>query len=143
MLQSSPHDQVSNSGPSSPALNDRLYARPPGALDRPTVPGGRVCGGETPPRRVLSYSSTQPQPVHLLIVAILQRALDDLHLGGRFRVQALRWLNEHQVESQPGSFEWCCAALDLDADVVRRKYSTLAFKPRASASDGATISATP
>ncbi len=143
MLQSSPHGQVSNSEPSLAALNDRLHAHQPRPLGRPTVPGVCVCGGETPPRRALSHSSTQPQPAHLLIVAILQRALDDLHLGGRFRVQALHWLNEHQVESQPGSFEWCCAALDLDADVVRRKYSTLPFKLRASASDGATISTTP
>ncbi len=128
MLQIS--DQPNSNGVSSMVRNHGGCVRSPKALARvPAATDLHVCGsaaGEDASRR----SRLRPQPAQLLIVAILQRALDDLHLGGRVRVQAMRWLHEPRGESQPGSFEWCCAALDLDAEVVRRKYSTLGFEAK-------------
>ncbi len=133
MLQISSHRRTNSSEVSSLVAKDSLHGHLPPALGPArNAPRPRVLTGETP-ARALPSARTQPRPAHLLVVAILQRALDDLQLGGRFRVQAMRWLHEQQSESQPGSFEWCCAALDLDADVVRRKYSTLAFESTATA----------
>ena len=54
-----------------------------------------------------------------LIAAILERAVDDIKAGDRLRTQALGWVCDLDAKERPGSFEWCCAALNLDVDVVR------------------------
>lgn len=73
-------------------------------------------------RLVSSTRDRSESAVQLLIAAIIQRALDDLRLGARFRMEAAAWLNERRSEEQPGSFEWCCAGLGLDPDTVRKRY---------------------
>lgn len=56
-----------------------------------------------------------------LAAAMLQRALDDLHLGGWLREKAIAWFGEQRGETDPGSLEWCCAVLDIDPNAVRRR----------------------
>ncbi len=56
-----------------------------------------------------------------LASAMLRRALDDLRLEGWLRDKAIAWFGEQRDETDPGSLEWCCAVLDIDPDVVRRR----------------------
>ncbi len=84
--------------------------------------------------RLVSYTRARSESaVQSLMAAIIQRALDDLQLGARFRMDALAWLNERRSEEQPGSFEWCCAGLGLQPDVVRKRYAAIRSNPVAGA----------
>lgn len=72
--------------------------------------------------RTLDAPSRTFDPIRALIAAILLRALDDLRLGPAARVGVLAWVNQTGNRQRPGSFEWCCEALSLNPDAVRRKY---------------------
>ena len=54
-----------------------------------------------------------------LIAAMLDRAVEDVRAGGLLRTQALAWVCDRDAKERVGSFEWCCAALNLDVDAVR------------------------
>ncbi len=56
-----------------------------------------------------------------LAAAMLQRAVDDLQLGGWIRETAIAWFSEARGETDPGSLAWCCSVLDIDPDAVRRR----------------------
>jgi len=56
-----------------------------------------------------------------LIAAMLDRAVADVRAGGRLRTQALAWVCDLHAKQRPGSFEWCCAALNVDIDAVRTR----------------------
>ena len=56
-----------------------------------------------------------------LIAAILDRAVEDVRAGDRPRTEALAWVCERDAKERLGSFEWCCAALNLDVDAVRAR----------------------
>jgi hypothetical protein len=56
-----------------------------------------------------------------LIAAMIDRALEDVRVGDRLRIEALAWVCERDAREEPGSFDWCCAALNLDADAVRAR----------------------
>lgn len=56
-----------------------------------------------------------------LIAAMLHRALEDVRAGGPLRTQALGWVRDLSAKARPGSFEWCCVALNLDVDAVRTR----------------------
>ena len=72
--------------------------------------------------RVFDTPTDSSDPIRALIAAILQRALDDLHLGEKDRAGVMAWVNQTGCQQRPGSFEWCCDALSLHPDAVRRKY---------------------
>jgi len=56
-----------------------------------------------------------------LIAAMLDRALEDVRASDRLRKEALAWLCDLDAKDRLGSFEWCCAALNLDVDAVRTR----------------------
>lgn len=56
-----------------------------------------------------------------LIAAMLDRALEDVRAGDRLRTEALAWVRDQGARERLGSFEWCCAALNLDVDAVRAR----------------------
>lgn len=58
-----------------------------------------------------------------LVTAVLERALDDVRMGGHLAVQAIEWLTERE-SGDAWSFEWCCSILKLDAGAVRRQVSS-------------------
>ncbi len=58
-----------------------------------------------------------------LAAAMLQRAVDDLQLGGWIRDKAAAWFSETRSEADPGSLAWCCSVLDIDPGAVRRRWS--------------------
>ena len=61
-------------------------------------------------------------PVKALVAAVLAGARDDLGLGDDVAAEARQWFGE-SAPSRAWSFEWCCAALDLDPDAVRQEIS--------------------
>lgn len=63
----------------------------------------------------------RPDPIRALIAAIMQRALDDLRRGPLERGSVMAWVNT-TGNQRPGSFQWCCEALNLNPDAVRRMY---------------------
>ena len=56
-----------------------------------------------------------------LIAAMLDRALEDVRVGDRLRIEALAWVCARDARERVGSFAWCCAALNLDVDAVRTR----------------------
>ncbi|MFI5395212.1 MAG: hypothetical protein ACHQ9S_06720 [Candidatus Binatia bacterium] len=80
---------------------------------------------------VFSGTANASTPVRALIAAIVERALDDLELEGGFRERALLWLNKAEAQDRPGSFQWCCEALGVNPDAVRR-----AFRQRLASAQG-------
>ena len=56
-----------------------------------------------------------------LIAAMLDRAVEDVRAGGRLRTHALGWVCDRRAKERPGSFEWCCTALNVDVDAVRTR----------------------
>ena len=70
-----------------------------------------------------------------LVAAMLDRALEDVRAGNvkganrtrrvrvqnQLRTEALAWVCEGQAKERVGSFEWCCAALNLDVEAVRTR----------------------
>ena len=57
-----------------------------------------------------------------LVAAVLERAFQDLKLGGDLAGPAREWLEE-RVGVRPWSFEWCCVMLHLDPDAVREQFA--------------------
>ncbi len=58
-------------------------------------------------------------PLKALVVAVLERAFQDLRLTRDLAEPAREWLAERGP--RPWSFEWCCAIVDLDPDAVREQ----------------------
>jgi hypothetical protein len=71
---------------------------------------------------ILGMPTDKSDPNRALIAAILLRAFDDLSLGPRERSHVMAWVDGIGCKQQPGSFEWCCEALELNPDAVRGRY---------------------
>jgi hypothetical protein len=69
------------------------------------------------------------QAMKALVAAVVERACEDVELGGVLAAQAIEWSTER--ESDAWSFEWCCAILNLDPDAVRQKLTDACHTPRA------------
>jgi hypothetical protein len=70
--------------------------------------------------REMESRREDPRAMKALVAAVLERACDDLKIGGRLAVEATDWLTEGDP-ADAWSFEWCCAILDLDPEAVRQQ----------------------
>jgi len=59
-------------------------------------------------------------PHQMLLLALVQRAIEDLNRADKEYVDAFHWLFENQ-SSEIMSIQWICDALGLDVDYFRRK----------------------
>jgi hypothetical protein len=70
------------------------------------------------------------QAMKALVAAVVERACEDVELGGVLAAQAMEWSIERD-SSDAWSFEWCCSILNLDPDAVRQKLTGVCHTPRA------------
>lgn len=84
------------------------------------------------------------QPIRRLAAGIVEIAINDIvgcttalnggdyknlaSVQGKFRTDALNWINNDRSMDSFGSFLWCCDVLSLDPEAVRTRINSNNFK---------------